>query len=287
MERQQLINFQKAAQYNNMSRAAKELYISQPAISKSIAEMENELGVQLFDRRGKRIRLNETGRKVLVYVDQILAAYNQIFQLALQSQTEITINILAKAADQLVPEIVFRVHEKYPNMRLQVSHYRSPQVVPDIVITSSLEQYNGNDGMTVLKENFVLVVPADHELAKKKCIEFSQLDGLPMVMLAEGVPLREIILHWMKEAGIRMNISYECDTCVMMRELINTGKVIGLVPTKTWSFPFNRAIRVIPIKDQNEYRYVNIICDPQGNAEVVNVVYEFIADYFKSFSLNE
>ena len=202
MERQQLINFQKAAQYNNMSRAAKELYISQPAISKSIAEMENELGVQLFDRRGKRIRLNETGRKVLVYVDQILAAYNQIFQLALQSQTEITINILAKAADQLVPEIVFRVHEKYPNMRLQVSHYRSPQVVPDIVITSSLEQYNGNDGMTVLKENFVLVVPADHELAKKKCIEFSQLDGLPMVMLAEGVPLREIILHWMKEAGI-------------------------------------------------------------------------------------
>ena len=72
----------------------------------------------------------------------------------------------------------------------------------------------------------------------------------------------------------------------MMRELQH-GKVIGLVPTKTWSFPFNRAIRVIPIKDQNEYRYVNIICDPQGNAEVVNVVYEFIADYFKSFSLNE
>lgn len=72
MELQQLTYFKAAAEFENLSRAAEELYISQPALSKVIRRLEADLGTELFDRQGKTVRLNDTGRIALAYTNEIL-----------------------------------------------------------------------------------------------------------------------------------------------------------------------------------------------------------------------
>lgn len=284
MERQQLIYFQKAARLNNMSRAAKELHITQPALSKSIAGMESELGLQLFHRMGKRVVLNEIGGEVLNHVDKILDEFNSIYHIASKKHQPKMVHILAKAADQLIPEMVFRINEKHPDIKIQVSHYSSGQDA-DIVITSSLNEYEGEDGLTVLKEDFVLVVPSTHPFAGREYIELGDLKDESLVVLSEGIPLRDIILHWLGLAGVNASFSYECDSCGVMRELINSGRGVGMVPSKTWSFPYNKAICVIPIRNNDCYRYVNVVCSSNEKDSAASTVYQLMVSYLEKFDI--
>ena len=163
-----------------------------------------------------------------------------------------------------------------------MSHYQS-SVKPDIVISSSLHPYKGNNGLTVLKESFVLVVPADDPLSENSTVKLKDLDGRSLLVLSESIPLRKIVLYWLDKAGVRVRFAYECDTCVMMREMINTGHGIGLVPSKTWSFPGNNTIRILPIEDDC-YRYVEVIADPQKNEKEVALVYRTIVSYLGEFN---
>ena len=284
MELQQFIHFQRAAQLNNMSRAAKELHITQPALSKSIAGLEEELGVQLFDRKGKKITLNENGKEILTHINRIEAECMDIRRIARERQLARDILILVKAADQLIPEIVFRLNGEHPEIRITVSHYQS-HYEPDIVITSSLDRYEEPDGQTVLMEDFVVAVPRSHELAGRDSITLRDLDHEPLIMLSEGIPLREIEIYWLRKAGVQIAVSYECDSCVMMREMINNGRGIGLVPSKTWSFPYNQAVRVLPINGEGCYRYVNVICNPQRYEKEARLVYQSITSYLQGYNM--
>lgn len=283
MERQQLFNFQKVAQYNNMSKAARELHITQPALSKSIAGLENELGIQLFHRNGKKIFLNEDGSRILSHVDCILNEFSNIYNIASKVKQQKSVHILARAADQLIPEMVFCMNEKHPEIKIMVSHY-STEKVPDITVTSSLDEYDGEDGLTVLKEDFVMVVPSDHALAGQDSVELSSLEGESIVILGEGIPLRDIILHWLNKAGVRVSFSYECDSCGAMRELLNSGRGVGMVPSKTWAFPYNKSIKVIPIVNNDCYRYVNVVCPSLRQDPEVVKMYRFMVSYLEKFS---
>lgn len=283
MFKQQLINFQKVAQLNNMSRAAEELNTTQSAISKSIASLENELSINLFDRNGKKISLSSAGKEVLKHVETIISELNHIKQISITNNVSEPIHILAKAADQLIPEIIFKLNEIHPDITTKVSHYQSDTIDPDIVITSSLEKHAGKNGITVLKENFVLIAPKNHVLASKKEISIADLKNHPMVFLGNDIPLREIMLHWFNEEGVKPIFSYECDSCVMMREILNTGKGIGLVPSKTWNLSLSENLVAIPLTDQKCYRYVNIYFNSKQESKVLSRVYQFIITYFDNF----
>ncbi len=282
MELQQLIHFQRVAQFNNMSRAAAELHITQPALSKSIAGLEEELGVKLFDRKGKKIVLNEIGEEVLAHTNRIEDECRMIRRIGREKQKSKELHLLVKAADQLIPDIVFRISEEHPEIRIIVNHYQAKNK-PDIVISSSLQPYKGPNGLTVLKESFVLVVPAGHPLAKKDSVHLADLDGRALIVLSESIPLRNIVLYWLDKAGARVRFAYECDSCVMMREMINGGRGIGLVPSKTWSFPENDTIRVLPI-EEDCYRYVEVMADPQKYEKETAFVYRTIVAYLEEFN---
>lgn len=283
MDHQQLLNFQKVAELNNMSRAAEELHISQPAISKSIANLEKELSLSLFDRKGRQIALNAEGMKILEHVNNILAEFDEIHRFVMQKHELKTVHILAKAADQLLPKFVFEFNKNNPDINIQVAHYHAQQT-PDIIVTSSLQEYDGTNGLTVVKEDFTLIAPATHPLAKAKSVSLADLKNEPMVFLSEGIPLRDIMIYWLKEAGVKPSFLYECDSCVMMREIINSGKGVGMVPSKTWSFPVNDDIAIIPIVDKNGYRFVNVECKSNTDSVAVTKVYRHLVSFLEKYN---
>ena len=87
MELQQLQYFKTAAECENLSEAAGKLFISQPALSQTIQRLESDLGTPLFDRRGKTIRLNESGRVVLAYTNTVLRELDTMRKMLAQKQS--------------------------------------------------------------------------------------------------------------------------------------------------------------------------------------------------------
>ena len=123
MELLQLRYFVAAAREENVTRAAQKLLIAQPALSQSIARLEEEMGVRLFDRIGKRIRLNAAGRELLRTVEPILAslaAMPEKLQAIADEEAEIiSLNVLA--ASHLITDLIISYRTTHPKTNFKMS----------------------------------------------------------------------------------------------------------------------------------------------------------------------
>ena len=110
------------AKYENFSKAAEELYISQPSISKAVLSLEKELDVPLFQRRGKRVQLNEAGLALKRKLEPIMSILDNLSRdlkvAAGHSRSTIVFNVLA--ASSLLPDILLRYAQRHPQVRLVV-----------------------------------------------------------------------------------------------------------------------------------------------------------------------
>jgi len=122
MEIFQLIQFQAVAELEHMTRAAERLNLAQPALSRTIQNLENELGAPLFDRTGRRMRLNENGRILLRYSRQILSsiqdAKNEIA--AQKSDAATNIRLCVHSATALLPQLLLDFHKVRPDIHFEI-----------------------------------------------------------------------------------------------------------------------------------------------------------------------
>lgn len=215
---------------------------------------------------------------------QQLLYFQTVARLNNMSQAAREVHVLAKAADQLIPDIVFAFHQEHPGIRVRISHYRTEDRDPDITITSAIEPYEGKNGQTVLKEPFLFVVPADHPLAQQEAVTLAEVAQVPIVAFSPVIPLQDILLHWFREEGLEPKFSFECDTCAMARELILGGRSAGLVPGLSWSFPYSPTRKVIPVADGRCYRRVNVIRSAAGQRSEVDAFYDTLVNYFEKLN---
>ncbi|MBJ8192092.1 LysR family transcriptional regulator, partial [Bacillus cereus] len=117
--------FQVTSKYEHVTRAANELFISQPALSKMIRNLETELGVQLFDREGKHIVLNEYGKKFLKRVNQSLSALEQGVSEVKEMKNEKVevITLYVAVGSMLLPNLVGKFRDLYPQIRFNLTQH--------------------------------------------------------------------------------------------------------------------------------------------------------------------
>ena len=163
MELSWLKQFQTAATLNHITRAAEQLYISQPALSKTIHLLEEEFKVPLFDRSGKRVQLNENGKILLKYTNRIFQdlenAHMEIDKLNQQEKNTIVLSTLA--ASYLLPDILIKFREKYPDVifSLRQSTSAAKESDYDLQIFSSGEFLYDSNIKCILKEEILLAIP--------------------------------------------------------------------------------------------------------------------------------
>ena len=123
MEIFQLKQFQAVAELEHMTRAAQRLNLAQPALSRTIRNLENELGVPLFDRDGRRMRLNENGRILLRYTRQILSSLQDARAEinARKTGTESRIQLCVHSATALLPQLLADFLDVYPDVRFEIT----------------------------------------------------------------------------------------------------------------------------------------------------------------------
>ncbi|WP_276356666.1 LysR family transcriptional regulator [Cohnella caldifontis] len=241
MELLQLQYFQTVARLEHMTKAAEELRVAQPALSKTIARLESDLGVPLFDRTNRQIRLNAFGRAFLGKVDTALAALEEgrkeVADLAGMERGSIHLatNTLHRVTHSLG---VFRARHPEVNFRIvQVAPSSTEEMVrllesgeADLCFTAAPLDRPGIREIAVLNAEILLAVPPGHRFEGTGSIRLADAAGEPFIEYRAGHPFRGANDAFCQKAGIRRNVVCEVEEPSALAELVQAGLGVALVP---------------------------------------------------------
>lgn len=241
MELLQLHYFQKTARLEHMTKAAEELGIAQPALSKTIARLEAELGAALFDRQNRQIRLNRLGKAFLDKVDRALALLEEgrreVADLAGAERG--SIHLATNALNRLAPYLrEFR--SRYPEVRFHVmqiapaSTYEMAALLEkgevDLIFTAAPFDHPAIREAPVLSAEVRLAVPHGHRLEGRSSVRLAEVKDEPFIEYRDGHPFRRMNEEICRNAGIRPRIVCEVEEPSALVTLVHAGLGVALVP---------------------------------------------------------
>ena len=263
--------FLKVAETQNITKAAQELYIMQPSLSRSIASLEDSLGVKLFDRVGRNIVLNQYGRLVMPRAKRIMAELENMQSDIDESleKREKTISIALSAASTFIPGLISEYKKKETGCSFEID-LSSVDEDDDVfmhndlsVFTSSVLIDNDNT-ITLLKERLLLAIPADDPHAVQDFVSLSEFKDYGFVSLQTGHGLRTVTDQYCRMANFAPKIVLESDSPFTVREFIKAGLGIAFVPEYTWAEVRGNDISLKPIAYPDCVRYICLSWNPYG-----------------------
>ncbi|MCF6410293.1 LysR family transcriptional regulator [Pseudalkalibacillus salsuginis] len=255
MELLQLKYFQTVARLEHLTKAAQELHIAQPALSKTISRLEKDLGVPLFDRQKRQIQLNTFGHIFLKQVDIALSALEEgRRQIADQAELERGRVVIASTNHQCDAELVGSFLSQYPENNLFIKQTSSEkQNVKllqdgeiDFFITSLTLENKDIDRFAFVTEEIFLAVPSNHQLADRQSINLTEVTNESFISLKVGDHFRELTSGFCKEAGFVPNISCEVDEIAAISSFVQTG--IGVAFLTKDALQKNSSLILLPIE---------------------------------------
>jgi DNA-binding transcriptional LysR family regulator len=238
MDLLQLRSFHAVARRQHVSRAAAELRVAQPALSRTIARLEAELGVPLFDRRGRRLALNRYGSAFLVRVDRALGELDEARR-ELQDAAGLARGSVVVAAETLrtLTDLAAGFLAEHPEVRLRFTQSSAPTMAGqlrrgevDLCVASQPLEGAALDAVEVLSEEVLLAVPPGHRLARRARVEPEELAGEPFVTPRPGYWQRTLADELLARAGASLTVACEGEEPAAIRGLISAGVGVGLLP---------------------------------------------------------
>lgn len=236
-----LIYFQTVAKYENMSRAAEELHLTQPALSKSISMLEEDLGVELFDRNGRSIKLNRYGKFFLERTDIILReverAKEDLANLVSPNYGEVSLGFMHTLGLEVIPSLMMEARKLLPHMRFQLTQSNSSVIMRklevgelDICLVSSLETSKDVHWEKLWEEELFLIVPKNHPLKDRERVKLSEFASDPFISIKKGNSLRKYVDEIFKREGYRLNVAFEGEEVHTIAGLVESGLGVSLIP---------------------------------------------------------
>ncbi|MEG1241641.1 MAG: LysR family transcriptional regulator [Oscillospiraceae bacterium] len=264
MESKHLLFFKKTAELENMTKAAESLTVSQPFLSRSIAELESELGVKLFDHVGRGIVLNPCGKafynRVVNIANEVEDAKKEVRDMDFISQSQIRVvtNVslympgLFKLIEESNPEIKISQHSA--DRRTIVKMLRDGRV--DYAICSPPLDENLDFETYILGfEPGVIIYPQGHWLKDYKEITFSEIENETFISVANGYGARDAVEKQFEELNIHSKIAIETGDTSSVFRYVSYGLGIAAVP-------FSMVLK----EPEYQNRYVKLI--PSVGAEL-------------------
>lgn len=257
----QLQYFCTIARLGNMRRAAEELWISQPGLSKAISSLEDEIGVKLFDRStGRNIELNDAGQ---LFYDQIVHSLYQINNAVRQVQELGRSNVrglkvLFSAGNFISAWLRQRFHSMYPELTLNFKSCHSVSALDaigfDFHIFATPTHYDDIEYVDLLEEDLLLAMAHDHPLASRDEITLLDTRQYPYQCLPENENLHLNLINFCAQAGFTPKIAL-CteDSFSYFYDLANNG-LIAMLPSRTAFTTITDGIAVKPIAGSPECR---------------------------------
>src|SRR5579863_828003 len=235
MELRHLRYFVAVAEELHFGRAAERVHIAQPPLSQQIRRLEDELGVQLFDRTKRRVELTHAGRAFLREARQTLARAEQAVRAAQQAGRgevgELAVGFVGSATYLIVPLVLKTFRHRFPKVELrlgqiQVGFFRS--VSDDEALTFEW----------ILEERLVMALPESHPLARHRRVELTKLseDSFVLFPRAIGPGFYDLIVSQCRRAGFTPRVALEASSVQTIVGLVAAGMGVALVPASCQNF---------------------------------------------------
>lgn len=258
MEWNQLHSFLVAAQEENFSRAAAVLHTSQPSLSQTIKRLEEELGYSLFDREGKHIYLNESGKVWMQTVLQMEELFEST-RLRLEEQHDRQhpeVSIYIGCASTLLPRMLKYLRTRNPGIQYQIHQWNEIGAAREKDIQISAVTDNIDNSIVLLKEQIQLAIPAGHRLLEKEEITLKDIVDEDFISLNSNWALSRDIRQEMERIRFVPKVTMWVDNPNLMRELLKAGMGIAFVPSVTWHAFAGEEVSIRPVKECTMMRYV-------------------------------
>ncbi|WP_438484680.1 LysR family transcriptional regulator [Streptomyces sp. S186] len=238
MDLLQLRYFQVVARYEHVSRAAEELRVAQPSLSRAIARLEAELGAPLFDRQGRRIRLNQYGATFLRHVERALSELDDGRRAVRDARSQV-LGRVSVAAETLLTLTGLLAGFRTAHPRAEVRLFQSTaeemerqlraREVDFCIASQALTGANLNV-VELAREEVLLAVPLGHRLVGRESVTIAELADEPFVTTRTGAWPRALLDRLFAAEGLTPVLSCEGDEPGASGDLIGAGLGVGLVP---------------------------------------------------------
>ncbi len=238
----QLEYFVAVAEHLSFGRAADACHVSQPGLSTQLRQLEDTLGVRLFERDRRRVLLTPAGRSLLararrVLIDgEALVDAARVFTRPLTG--ELRLGIIPTVAPYLLPAALPSLHRHYPDLRLLLREDETRVLVSllaegrlDLLLLALQADLGDAETMALFDDPFVLAVPAGHRLARRKRVNESDLVGEQVLLLQDGHCLRDQALRVCDHAGATELGDFRATSLTTLAQMVAGGIGVTLLPS--------------------------------------------------------
>ena len=256
-------------------KAAERCHVSQPTLSAQVKQLEDVLGVQLFERDRRRVLLTAAGavvvahaRRVLLEIDDMIAAAKQLVE---PCSGTFRIGVIPTIAPYLLPDVVPAVRARYPKLRLVFREEKTDAVVADLRegrLDAGLLALEADIGEwasgRIADDPFVVALPEGHRLARKKRVAASDLDDENVLLLDEGHCFRAQALSICSRAGAKES-TLRATSLSTLAQMVSSGSGITLLPQIAVAVENRRGqLEVRPFTSPAPHRTIALIWRPHS-----------------------
>ena len=249
MKLQQLRYISDVARHGlNISVAAENLYTSQPGISKQIRQLEDELGLRIFERKGKHLsEITPAGKRILAIAGNILEEVENIKSVSKDfndsSAGTLSIATTHTQARYILPAVVEKFVEHYPKVSLRI-HQGTPPQIAELVSSRSVDFGIATEDSTLFGDLLSLpcfrwrplvVVPHGHPLAEKQSPTLHDVAGYPIITYLLGFNSRSKLDKTFSEAGLKPNVVLDAVDTDVIKTYVRLGFGVGIIASPAYN----------------------------------------------------
>ena len=266
MRSTQLRAFFAVARAGGFTAAAKQLHVSQPTLTSQVRDLEEAHGVELFHRVGRGVQLTPTGRQLYTIAAQMAALESDALHL-LKDEGNLQAGLLRVGAvsPYTAIDVVAEFSRRHPGIRIEASFGNSGVILRDlaefrvdVAVLARLEEDPLLHGLPLRRAPVLILLPADHRLARRRSLRLADLHGVRMVMREPGSNTRRALESALEKAGAVPQVVMELGSREAILEAVAQGLGVGSVSQAAW-LPDPR-IRALRLSDAEVWSETFVAC---------------------------
>lgn len=257
----QLRIFYFAAKYGSFSAAAEALFVTQPAVTKQIQQLQAAHGVKLLNRFGKKMVLTDAGEALYSFADKIFQIESQAEENLRDFQQRKSGRLRIHASESFgayyLPFVINPFRKKYPRIHIAVNIFTNQQIVEntiklenDLGFISSPLEHKKLVVSEILEDRLILIVPPSHPFARKKVLDPRKLEGQPIIMHEKGSASRNIVDEFIRKNNLFVSITLELSNNEAIKRAVEQGLGLSLISENVVREEIERKkLKPIPLTD--------------------------------------
>ena len=261
----QLRSFHLVADTGGFNAAADAFNISQPTLTAQVGALEEEFGVELFVKRGRRRELNDTGRQLLAITTRLFAEEAEALAFLSDTRELRTGRLSISAVGPFhVTEMLAAFNQAYPEIELAVTLGNSAEVLDDLASyrcdVAVLAYIDEDDRLLTIpyrRHPVAVFVRRDHRFATRDRVRLTELEGEPMIVREQGSTTRRALEEALARTGTKPRLVMEIGSREAIREAVIHG--LGISYVSEAEFVPDEALKLIPIAGAEVYTYAHVV----------------------------